>query len=88
VNCLPEIKQSMHPTAPLRRGREAFAKAPGAAFFFRYTTAPTTNSLSDVTEHEAVIGGLSRLDADCNLGKRIRKSGRYLHAVVEVRRIR
>lgn len=60
----------------------------GMAYLFRYTTAPTSNSLSDIREHEDIIGGLSQLDAECGLSKKIRKSGRYLHAKLEVRRLR
>jgi hypothetical protein len=72
----------------MRRGMRANVNAVGMAFLCRYTTAPTTNSLSDIREHEEVVGGLSQLDAECNLTKRIRKSGRYLHAKIEMRRIR
>lgn len=85
---LPEVRLSMNPSAPLRKGQRAFTKAQGTAYFFKYTTAPTTKSLTDIKEHTEVIGALSRLDADCLLNKRIRKTGRYLHAVLEVRRLR
>lgn len=85
---LPEIRPSLNSTVPLRKGDRLLSSIKGAAFYFRYTTAPTTRALSDITEHTAVIGALSRLDADCQLTKKIRKTGRYLHAVIEARRLR
>jgi hypothetical protein len=85
---LPEIRPSLNSTVPLRKGDRLLSNIKGAAFYFRYTTAPTTRALSDITEHTAVIGALSRLDADCLLNKSIRKAGRYLHAVLEVTRLR
>lgn len=84
---LPEIKPSYNAAVPLRKG-DRLLRAKGSAYFFRYTTAPTSKSLSGITEHTQVIGALSRLDADCLLNKSIRKAGRYLHAVLEVTRLR
>lgn len=85
---LPEARLTCDPTTPMRKGRRVNVNSPGMAFLFKYTTAPTSNSLTDIQYHEDVVGGLSRLDADCNLAKRIRKAGRYPHAVIEVRRLR
>ena len=84
---LPEIKPSMNAGVPLRKG-DRIVPAKGSAYFYRYTTAPTSKSLSGITEHTQVVGALSRLDADCLLNKSIRKAGRYLHAVLEVTRLR
>lgn len=88
MHALPEARHTCNPAMPLPKGQRANINTPGMAFLFKYTTAPTSSSLSDIREHTEVVGGLSRLDADCNLSKRIRKSGRYLHAVLEVRRLR
>lgn len=87
THALPEIRPSVNANAPLRKGHRLYTAATGVSFYFRYTTAPTSNSLGDITEHTAVIGALSRLDADCLLSKRIRKTGRFLHAVLEARRL-
>lgn len=81
------IQLSNNPHEPLRRGAR-LAIAHGQLYRYRYTTAPTSRALCGHTEHTATIAGLSRLDADCHLAKRIRKSGRYLHAVIDVRRVK
>ena len=88
MHALPEAHLTCNPAMPLPKGRRVNVNTPGMAFLYRYSTAPTSNALSDIREHTEVVGGLSRLDADCNLSKRIRKAGRYLHAVLEVRRLR
>lgn len=77
----------MNACLPLRKG-DRLTGTKGSAYFYRYTTAPTSKSLTGITEHTQVIGALSRLDADCLLNKSIRKAGRYLHAVIEARRVR
>lgn len=84
---LPEVRTSYNASQPLRKG-DRLGSAKGTAYWFKYTTAPTTRSLTGIKEHTEVIGALSRLDADCLLNKKIRKTGRYLHAVLEVRRLR
>ena len=84
---LPPTIHSNNPCEPLRRGR-SMDYAKGQAYFFKYRTAPTSNSLSDITPHEVVIPALSRLDADVKLSQMVRKQKRYLHAVIAVERIR
>lgn len=84
---LPEIRPSLNASVPLRKG-DRLAPSKGSVFIYRYTTAPTSHSLTGITEHTKTVGALSRLDADCLLNKSIRKSGRYLHAVLEVTRVR
>ncbi|MCY1460641.1 hypothetical protein D9M71_782160 [compost metagenome] len=81
------IQLSNNPTEPLRKGAR-LSIARDQLYQFRYTTAPTSHALCGHEEHVTTIAGLSRLDADCNLAKRIRKSGRYLHAVIDVRRVK
>lgn len=84
---LPEIKPSMNTGVPLRKGdRIEYSK--GQAYFIKYTTAPTSKSLSDIRTHEAVIAGLSRLDVDVKLAQQIRKAGRHLHSLLHVERLR
>ena len=85
---LPEARLTCNPAMPMPKGQRVNINSPGMAFLYRYSTAPTSNSLTDIQYHEDVIGGLSRLDADCNLSKKVRKAGRHLHAVIEVRRLR
>lgn len=77
---------SMNPSAPLRR-KIQLRNPSGVRFFYSYSTAPTTRSLEDIKHHEAVVTGLSELDAYCNLSKQVRKSGRYLHAIKCSRRL-
>ena len=77
---------SMNPCAPLRR-KVQLQSPSGVRFFYSYSTAPTTHSLEDIRHHEAVVTGLSELDAYCNLSKQVRKSGRYLHAIKSTRRL-
>lgn len=85
---LPEPNHSLNPTAPLPKGHRLPLHVKGQAYLFTYTTAPTSNSLSGITHHTDIIGGLSRLDADCVLAKRVRKKGRFLHTIIDVERLR
>ena len=68
-------------TLPLKRGRAIGTKP--RVFRYRYSTAPTSNALEGVTYHHATVGGLNEMDADCTLSKRVRKAGRYLHAILD-----
>lgn len=78
---------SMNPCAPRPRGAFIPKAVDGSRFLCRYTSAPTTNSLTGIKHHEDIVTGLSELDVHCNLSKQVRKSGRYLHALLEVRRL-
>jgi hypothetical protein len=70
------------------RPRNQFTpKVNGPRYLCKYTSAPTTNAMSGIREHEHIVTGLSELDVHCNLSKQVRKTGRYLHALVEVRRL-
>lgn len=66
---------------PLKKGRAISSKP--RVFRYRYSTAPTSNALEGVTYHHATVGGLNEMDADCTLSKRVRKAGRYLHAILD-----
>lgn len=68
-------------TLPLKKGRSISTKP--RVFRYRYSTAPTSNALEGVTYHHATVGGLNEMDADCTLSKRVRKTGRYLHAILD-----
>lgn len=88
MSTLAPVRHSCNPSQPLKRGQAVSLHKHPCAYLFRYTSAPTRNSLSDIREHEDIIPGLNRLDADCNLAKRIRKQGRHLHAVLHVQRVK
>ena len=81
------MQLSNQPTAPLKKGQR-IDHARGQAYFIKYTTAPTSKSLSDIRTHEAVIAGLSRLDVDVKLAQQIRKAGRHLHSILHIERLR
>lgn len=78
---------SMNPCAPRPRGTFIPKAVNGSRYLCRYSTAPTTNAMSGIRQYEDIVTGLSELDVHCNLSKQVRKSGRYLHALIEVRRL-
>lgn len=83
-----ETSLSYNPTMPLPRGHRLYTNPSAQVYFYKYITAPTSHAFSGLIEHEDVIGALSRLDADCKLSQRVRKTGRYLHSIEVVRRLR
>lgn len=82
-----EVRLSMSPKTPLKRGKRISSTK--SAWRFRYSTAPTTRSLSGIEIWEDEVEGLTELDARVNLGKLIHKKKRgYLHVVIQKEKIR